>query len=103
MNVMSMFGGRVGVCGDEILGQAWVQDPRRGRVGRGLFEQCLPDPHHCAALHLVAGGHRVQNPAGTPGSAHVADANKPEVGVDGELDEPGAERPGRGVLIGRPG
>lgn len=81
----------VGVGGDEVFVQAWVEQPRGVRVGGAAFEQGLADAHHPAAAHLVLRGFVVEDAAGAPRPGHPFDADQPEVGVHGDHGEPGTE------------
>src|SRR5260370_23247447 len=80
----------VGVDGDVILGEVFVDSAAVGWVDEGLFVEGHADAPDDAADELVGSGLLIDEGADVVGADHAAHLHHVGVGVDGDFGEDGA-------------
>ena len=90
----------VGVDGDVVLGEVFVDGAAVGGVDEGLFVEGHADAPDDAADELVGAGLLVDEGADVVGADHAADLHHVGVGVDGDFGEDGSPGVrGEGVAV----
>src|SRR5580704_16351424 len=90
----------VGVDGDVVLGEVFVDRAAVGGVDEGLFVEGHADAPDDAADELVGAGFGVDEGADVVGADHAADLHHVSVGVDCDFGEDGAPGVcGKGIVV----